>query len=30
VLSFRLPGLQQWLASRPHAGADLWDYPGPE
>ena len=30
VLSFRLPGFREWLASRLHAGADLWDYPGPE
>lgn len=27
VLSFRLPGLRTWLASRSERGADLWDYP---
>lgn len=28
LLSFRLPGFREWLA-RPHAGADLWNYPSP-
>ena len=26
VLSFRIPGFREWLAERPHRGADLWDY----
>lgn len=25
LLSFRLPGLRQWLSARAHRGADLWD-----
>jgi dTDP-4-dehydrorhamnose reductase len=28
VLSFRIPGFREWLAERPHQGADLWDYLG--
>jgi dTDP-4-dehydrorhamnose reductase len=30
VLSFPLPGFREWLASRSHAGVDLWDYGDPE
>jgi hypothetical protein len=30
LLSFRLPGFGDWLASRLHAGIDLWDYIEPE
>ncbi|HET6674911.1 MAG TPA: SDR family oxidoreductase [Nitrospiraceae bacterium] len=30
LLSFRLPGFREWLASRLHAVADPWDYAEPE
>ena len=30
LLSFRLPGLRQWLSDGSSVGADLWDYPPPE
>jgi dTDP-4-dehydrorhamnose reductase len=26
LLSFRITGFREWLAGRPHRGADLWDY----
>lgn len=26
LLSFRIPGFQQWLTERPSRGSDLWDY----
>lgn len=29
VLSFRLPGFGEWLASRPEPDADCWDYAEP-
>ncbi len=28
LLSFRIPGLRQWLLDRSDRGADPWDYPG--
>jgi len=26
LLSFRIPGIREWLAGRPRRGEDLWDY----
>ena len=27
LLTFRIPGLREWLAGRTETGGDLWDYP---